>query len=192
MAKRAVGALPIIGLISRLTATEGGIGNDAQAYPEFCRQVFDAAPQGFQIAVAELQDRHGKAAQRKYVLLALWMARHGGGIVPGKAIVDSARRVRVSSDLEFEMDRFSEALNEINSKYTYMERPRGSLAQQADIAVDALARLVLALKDGAPIAAEDAPLIEEAACGGFWDVPGIRDEVQRSIQEREARATAYV
>lgn len=63
---------------------------------------------------------------------------------------------------------------------------------QADIAVDALARLVLALKDGAPIAAEDAPLIEEAACGGFWDVPGIRDEVQRSIQEREARATAYV
>lgn len=220
-----------------------------QAYPEFCRQVFDAAPQGFQIAVAELQDRHGKvracicdgpstrqrtprlrccaelvgqrlacacaaagvpklvegcvciagwqppksrpflspfcvaqAAQRKYVLLALWMARHGGGIVPGKAIVDSARRVRVrcavtnwqggrrsgrgpaaacslclpccmrtrapnlllpdlahvfkspwacSSDLEFEMDRFSEALNEINSKYTYMERPRGSLAQQA-------------------------------------------------------------
>jgi len=36
------------------------------------------------------------AAQRRYVLLALWMARHGAGVVPGKAIVDSARRVRVS------------------------------------------------------------------------------------------------
>jgi hypothetical protein len=33
-----------------------------QAYPEFCRQVFDAAPDGFQIAVAELQNKHGKAS----------------------------------------------------------------------------------------------------------------------------------
>lgn len=31
-----------------------------QAYPEFCRQVFDAAPLGFQIAVAELQNKYGK------------------------------------------------------------------------------------------------------------------------------------
>lgn len=35
-----------------------------------------------------------------------------------------------SSDLEFEMERFSEALAEQTAKYTYMERPRGSLAQQ--------------------------------------------------------------
>lgn len=33
-----------------------------QAYPEFCRQVFDAAPEGFQIAVAELQTKYGKAS----------------------------------------------------------------------------------------------------------------------------------
>lgn len=37
-----------------------------------------------------------QAAQRRYVLLALWMARHGAGVVPGKAIVDAARRLRVS------------------------------------------------------------------------------------------------
>lgn len=115
-----------------------------QAYPEFCRQVFDAAPEGFQasapsrqmccrplmprtasgapvcwpnkaplaqqtdtpglplpppfvqVAVAELQSRHGKAAQRRYVLLSLWMARQGAGVLPGKAIVDAARRLRVS------------------------------------------------------------------------------------------------
>ncbi|EFN56966.1 hypothetical protein CHLNCDRAFT_57377 [Chlorella variabilis] len=177
MAKQVTGALPIIGLISRLTATEGGIGNDAQAYPEYCRQVFDAAPLGFQVAVAELQTKYGKAAQRRYVLLALWMARHGAGVVPGKAIVDAARRLRVSSDLEFEMERFSEALAEQTAKYTYMERPRGSLAQQADVAVDAVVRLVLGLKDGQPVPAEDAALVEECVAGGFWDVPGFKEEV---------------
>lgn len=49
-----------------------------------------------QIAVAELQSKHGKAAQRRYVLLSLWMARKGAGVLPGKAIVDAARRLRVS------------------------------------------------------------------------------------------------
>jgi hypothetical protein len=34
------------------------------------------------------------------------------------------------SDLEYEMDRFSDELAEINAKYTYMERPSGSLQQQ--------------------------------------------------------------
>jgi hypothetical protein len=33
IAKQITSALPIIGLVSRLTATEGGIGNDAQARP---------------------------------------------------------------------------------------------------------------------------------------------------------------
>lgn len=64
-------------------------------------------------------------------------------------------------------------------------------AAQADVAVDALARLVLNLKDGQAIPAEDAPLIEDAACGGFWDVPGFREEVRRSIAQREQRAESY-
>ncbi|KAI3434919.1 hypothetical protein D9Q98_002973 [Chlorella vulgaris] len=191
IAKQITSALPIIGLVSRLTATEGGIGNDAQAYPEFCRQVFDAAPLGFQIAVAELQNKYGKAAQRRYILCALWMARKGAGVIPGKLIVDSARRLRVSSDLEYEMERFAEALLEQNAKYTYMNQPKGSPAQQADVAVDAIARLVLNLKDGQPVPAEDAQLVADCVAGGFWDVPGMAEEVQRSVAERELRASAY-
>ena len=53
----------MIGLVSRWAATEGGVGDDAQAYPEFSRQVFDAAPVGFQIAVAELQAKYGKVGR---------------------------------------------------------------------------------------------------------------------------------
>ena len=34
--------------------------------------------------------------QRRYILLVLWMARLGGGVLPGKSIVDAARRLRFS------------------------------------------------------------------------------------------------
>ena len=96
MLKQVQGALPIVGLLSRLAAPEGGIGSDVLAYPEYSRTVFEAAPQGFQIAVADLQDRYGQAAQRKYILLCLWMTQQGAGVIPNKNIVDGARRLRVS------------------------------------------------------------------------------------------------
>ncbi len=67
--------------------------------------------------------------------------------------------------------------------------PRTTL--QADVAVDAIARLVLNLKDGQPVPAEDAQLVADCVAGGFWDVPGMAEEVQRSVAERELRATAY-
>ncbi len=60
------------------------------------------------------------------------------------------------------------------------------------MAVDALVRLVIGLKDGQPIPdPEDAALLEDCVCGGFWDVPGFREEAKRSIAEREQRAAAY-
>ena len=88
--------MPIIGLVSRLTSVSGGVGRDELQYTEYSRAVFEAAPEGFQLAVADLQDRYGAVAQRRYVLLALWMARQGAGLLPGKSIVDAARRLRVS------------------------------------------------------------------------------------------------
>jgi hypothetical protein len=62
---------------------------------------------------------------------------------------------------------------------------------QADVAIDSLARLVMGLKDGQPVAEEDAQLLEDTACGGFWDVPGFREAARQSIAEREQRAAAY-
>lgn len=59
------------------------------------------------------------------------------------------------------------------------------------MAVDALARLVLGLKDGQPIVGEDVQLIADCVTGGFWDVPAVQAEVPRSIAEREQRAGAY-
>lgn len=95
LAKKIQGSLPIVGLISRLATPEGGF-DETVAYPEFCRATFEKASQEFQIAVAELQNRHGVPAQRRYILLCLWMVKMGIGLVPGKHIVDSAKRLRIS------------------------------------------------------------------------------------------------
>ena len=37
-----------------------------------------------------------QAGQRRYVLLFLWMAAQGGGVVPGKTLANAARRLRVT------------------------------------------------------------------------------------------------
>ena len=70
------------------------------------------------------------------------------------------------------MDRFSEALAQVNSRYTYMERPRGTVQLQADVAIDALARLVMGLKDGQvrPHAVCRAALRCSVRCCAAWMV----------------------
>jgi hypothetical protein len=72
-----------------------------------------------------------------------------------------------------------------------LERPQGALQQQADAAVDGLARLCLNLPDGEPIPDADLKLIENAAAGAFWDLPGGREAVQQSVASREQRKDAY-
>lgn len=89
-------SLPIVGLVSRLTKAEGGAVTDRLEYPEYSRSVYEAAPQNFQIAVADMQTKYGKAAQRRYILFCLWMTKFGVGVIPSKNIVDAARRVKVS------------------------------------------------------------------------------------------------
>eukprot|EP00887_Chlorella_sp_A99_P003472 scaffold7.g3472.t1 len=191
-AKQVQASLPIVGLLSRLAAPEGGVGSDMIAYPEYCRSVYEAAPEGFQIAVAELQDRFGRPCQRRYVLCITWMCQLGAGLLPAKDIVSAARRLRVSFDLEYETDRFADAFQEERKKYTFIEVPRPPPVAQAALAVDALARLCLGLKDGEPLEPEEAELIATTVVGGLFGVPGIdRAVVDAAIATRQERASAY-
>lgn len=191
--KTVQGALPVVGLVSRLTSAEGGIGNDSTAYPEYCRQVYEAAPLGFQEALGDLQNVYGKSAQRRYVLLCLWMVMQGSGVVSHRLIVDSARRVRVSQDVEFEMERFLGAYKEGMDKYSYIkDREVAPLQEQADVAVDAMARLILPIQDGEEIGENVAKMIEDVVFGGMLGYPEeFRECVKKSIETRASRASLY-
>lgn len=118
LARTAQGGLPIVGLLSRLAAPGGGVGWDELAYPEFARALVDADASGeattastgktatsflsskgaYADAVLKWQERHGRMnGQARYVNLYLWMAfSGGGGLVPARLVVTSARRLAVT------------------------------------------------------------------------------------------------
>lgn len=90
------------------------------------------------------------------------------------------------------MERFLSEFSESAQKFTYMERPKGTPQQQADLAVDAMARLCLPIQDGEDIGAEDASLLEDAIFGSFLgSAPEFRDTIKHSIATRADRAKAY-
>jgi hypothetical protein len=69
---------------------------DVQAYPEFARLILNGADPDFKTATETWAEQYQQAGQRKYVLLYLWMARTGLGLVPTKMIATSALRLRVT------------------------------------------------------------------------------------------------
>ncbi len=53
----------------------------------------------FAVKQQDVQKQHitlAQVGQRRYVLLFLWMANQGGGVVPGKTLANAARRLRVT------------------------------------------------------------------------------------------------
>eukprot|EP00884_Botryococcus_braunii_P014100 jgi/Botrbrau1/22691/Bobra.0132s0032.1 len=103
LAKQVQGALPIVGLLSRLATPEGGIGFDELSYPEFCRKLYDTAGPEFVESSRRWEAKFGKAGQR----------------------------LRVTQDIEIEMDRFEGLRNEKAEGLHIHGPPRGEAAGAA-------------------------------------------------------------
>jgi len=187
IAKKIQGALPIVGLLSRLAAPEGGF--DETAYPEFCRAAYETADERFRIALVELDRKYGKLAKTKWTLLVLWMAKYGVGLVPNKDIMAAARRMRVSQDIEIEIGRFEDGRDAVIKKYSLMERPKGKLSMQLEVACDTICTLSLGLKDGVPVPEAEQQYVADIMRYGF---PEATDEqLLQAVQTRPERASAY-
>lgn len=165
VAKKVQGSLPIVGLVSRLAAPEGGF--DELAYPEYSRAMIDKVSTEYRIAQTELEKAYGKPANSRWVMLMLWMCSTGVGLVPGKDIVAAARRLRITQDIEIEMDRFEQAKAAVIKKYSMMERPQGKLRDKVAVCVDALCTLVIGLKDGEAVPEQAVPLFRDIVRGAF-------------------------
>ena len=92
------------------------------------------------------------------------------------------------------MERFDGAFSEEVKKYRFVDRPRGRPQDQADVAVDAVIRLCLGMKDGETITdAEDMGHVENVDSGGLLGAgPQFRELVKKSLQTREERKGVYV
>jgi len=187
IAKKIQGSLPIIGLVSRLTAPDGGF--DDLAYPEYARGVFDRSPPGMGAAMQQLEAKHGKMGTSRYVLLMTWMVKTGLPLVAPRDIVLAARRLRITQDLEVEIDRFEGAKLVARKKYEMVAPPDAKPADMAAVAVDAVATVAMGLKDGAPVPAGEAEGLAAIVSGAL---PEVSLEVARAaVADREKRAAAY-
>jgi len=157
VAKKVQGGLPIIGLLSRLTSSEGGF--DELAYPEYARSVINAASVDMRNALLALEEKHGKPASSRWVLLLLWMAKTGTGLVPPGDVMNAAKRMRITQDMEIEIDRFVGARERTMKKYEMISPPEPKTADVLAVAVDAMATLCLGLKESEPISDADAALL---------------------------------
>jgi hypothetical protein len=191
VAKRVQGALPVIGLLSRLTSPEGGFDGEASAtYAEFSRAVYDDSARYPQYATAasELEKRHGRPASPRYLLLALWMADQGaGGTVQARDVVAAMRRLRVTGDMEIEIDRFLGARDAQLQKYGLIAREAASAQARAELGVDALTAVALGLKDGQVLEGQDADDVAQAVSAALA-VP--EEAARRAVEARAERSLA--
>ena len=74
MAKRVQGALPGVGLLSRLASAEGGF--DEMAYPEFSRSMYSVSTPGFREGLLELEAKHGKVGVAHRTTSPAWSFPH--------------------------------------------------------------------------------------------------------------------
>ncbi|CAG9462374.1 unnamed protein product [Pedinophyceae sp. YPF-701] len=172
VAKKIQGKLPVIGLLSLLTSAEGGFTGDFLAYPEFSRLVYEKAPENFGAVCVDLERKHGRPANRRYLIYCCWMALYAAGIAKTIDLLKSARRLRVTDDLEIEMDRVVQYREEVMKKYEFLgEQLTVDLQTQLEVAVDALCLCAMGLEDALEVPADDAAMLTVVIKSTFPDAP---------------------
>ncbi|MEW5317263.1 MAG: hypothetical protein WDW38_008574 [Sanguina aurantia] len=189
IAKQVQGALPIVGLVSRLVSPEGG-GFEEMAYQEYTRSMYEKSSSTFTAALLSFETTHGKPATRKFVLLMLWMATTGGGLVPPRDTINAARRLRVTQDIEIEIDRFEMARSVTLEKYNMMARPEATLQEKVVVAVDTLCVMSLGLKDGVAIPESEVAVLGAILQGAFLEATPA--DIALAISSRTQRAATYL
>lgn len=115
-ANKVIGSLPVVGLIARILADEGGVGGDIIDFAEFRRRVGKKCTITDSRAFYEFQDRRGRAGDPLYVLLCCWLAAVGAGLLKSEEILEGVARLRISNDIEFEEQNFIALMNEARER----------------------------------------------------------------------------
>lgn len=183
--KKAQGSLPVIGLLSRILSPDETFGKDVMAYQTYCRKLYDSTEREWSVALYELEQKHGRnRANVKYAQFCCWMAAVGVGIVPKKEIITSARRLRYSADLEYEIGGINASVTETMQKYKYISTDGLKVGATARVAValEAICECCLGKKQGEEIDQEDAALIRVILHGAFPECP--EEKLDEIFQKR--------
>lgn len=179
------GNLPIVGLLSRLGTSEGGVGADLLRFGDFVSRVQRNLPPEAAKALATFNARHGKAARAQVVLLLCYVAAVGAGLVKSEQLLMSARRLRVSHDLEYELNGFDSLLDEAHRRR--MKAGAKPVEIPMEVRADKALEAICACCIGSPhVAAQDADLLISILSGVFptAEQQRIVESVHNRVQSR--------
>ncbi|CAM6089078.1 unnamed protein product [Calypogeia fissa] len=154
---RVQGSLPVVGLISRLLSPEGGIGSDRIRFEEFCTRVGRNCTLQDSSAFYRIAAKYGKTAKAPFVLIWCWAAALGAGLLRSEDLLMGATRLRVSYDIQYEVENFDLLMDEATKKRekSGSSVPDVPMESRAEKALEAMCICCTGRKD---VAEEDAPL----------------------------------
>nr|CAD1823886.1 unnamed protein product [Ananas comosus var. bracteatus] len=153
-----IGALPVVGLLARIFADEGGVGDDIVDFAEFRRRVGKKCGVTDSQAFYEFRDRRGRAGDPLYVLLCCWLAAVGAGLLKSEEIFEGVARLRISNDIEFEEETFLAMMNAAKEKRATLKSPPPEIPMEIR-AEKALEGIYVCCFGQDPIEEEDAKLL---------------------------------
>lgn len=188
-ANKVIGALPVVGLLARIMADEGGVGDDLVDFAEFRRRVGKKCSIADSKAFYQFQKRRGKEGEPLYVLLCCWLAAIGAGLLKTEEILEGAARLRVSDDIEFEEQTFIALMNEARERRAKLKTAPPALPMEIRVqkALDAI-YVCSFWKD--PVEQEDELLLTTMLSTVFPSVQG--QEIERLVKEKAEKVAAGV
>lgn len=152
------GSLPLVSLVARILNPEGGVGNDRIRLEEFCTRVERRSTREAARAFYEFSDRHGKVAKPQFVLIWCWAAALGAGLLRSDDLIMGASRLRVSYDIQYEVENFEVLMEEALKKRDKSGSPVPDvpIELRAEKALEAILQCCTGRLD---IEEEDAPLL---------------------------------
>ncbi|OAY82702.1 hypothetical protein ACMD2_14967 [Ananas comosus] len=184
IASKLIGALPVVGLLARIFADEGGVGDDIVDFAEFRRRVGKKCGVTDSQAFYEFRDRRGRAGDPLYVLLCCWLAAVGAGLLKSEEIFEGVARLRISNDIEFEEETFLAMMNAAKEKRATLKSPPPEIPMEIR-AEKALEGIYVCCFGQDPIEEEDAKLLRTILNAVFPSVgrPNIDRIVSSTAQQ---------
>ncbi|EFJ20144.1 hypothetical protein SELMODRAFT_109461 [Selaginella moellendorffii] len=181
-----VSSLPIVGLFMRILSDEGGIGGDRVDFPDFYTRVQKRCPEDASGAFARFVERHGKVAKPMFVLVWCWVAAVGAGLLKSEDIAMAASRLRVSYDVQYEVDCFGLLMDEALQKRRKSNSPVPDVPMitRIDKALDGICACSIGTKK---ISKEDAELLSKMMSAVFPGVPAR--EIDELVETRVSSAS---
>jgi len=187
---------PLISLLAKLFSPEGvdgkTKGSSYRSYQEFSRKLFEKVTSKFYIATDDLEKQFGSETMgMKGCIYCLWISIYGAGVIERDELLQSCKRLRLSTDLEYFIELFEQQMQEALKKQQggpSSSRTTASVTSRIDLAVDCICQMLLAKSQATGLTEDCTNSVLDIVSSCF---PGTDEsEIRKRFKEVEKPADA--